>query len=337
AAALGDVPDSVMETVFPCFDIDLKTRVLGLCYRRSRDTTYSLLKRTYFLHRVLRLFDLQLKTDDREAQTLFEGFKDRWGLVHLLHELDLPESSVEDRNVREVFQLFKKSLRQFSLDMKGFFEIAPIKPTSVPITQRPAAEAPKTLKDRTEEARTDPAFASQVMEVIDKNKLNAVGHSGSKYSELIETLLAIPWGRFKRIDVSPQAFEEGLNHSHYGLQKPKEIVCDFFSNLIWRYKHFRESQPRSWQRNGSAFLFVGPPGVGKTSLAISIAENLGIPYHKMSLGGMRDEADLRGPGFTYEGSKPGAIVQGIIKMGVMNGMFIMDEADKTEKFAIATL
>jgi ATP-dependent Lon protease len=93
----------------------------------------------------------------------------------------------------------------------------------------------------------------------------------------------------------------------------------------------------SWRRNGSAFLLVGPPGVGKTSLAISIAQNLKIPYHKLSLGGMRDEADLRGHGFTYEGSKPGAIVQGIIKMGTVNGMFIMDEADKTEKFAIATL
>lgn len=70
---------------------------------------------------------------------------------------------------------------------------------------------------------------------------------------------------------------------------------------------------------------------------MSIARNLGIPYHKISLGGMKDEADIRGYGFTYEGSKPGLIVQGLIKMGVMNGMFIMDEADKTEKFAIATL
>jgi ATP-dependent Lon protease len=70
---------------------------------------------------------------------------------------------------------------------------------------------------------------------------------------------------------------------------------------------------------------------------MSIARNLGIPFHKISLGGMKDEADIRGYGFTYEGSKPGLIVQGLLKMGVMNGMFIMDEADKTEKFAIATL
>jgi hypothetical protein len=113
-------------------------------------------------------------------------------------------------------------------------------------------------------------------------------------------------------------------------------VCDFFTNLIWRYQHF-SGVDTPMNRSGSAFLFVGPPGVGKTSLAISIAENLGIPYHKISLGGMRNESDLRGHGFTYEGSKPGAVVQGLIKMGIMNGMFIMDEADKTEAFAISTL
>ena len=173
--------------------------------------------------------------------------------------------------------------------------------------------------------------------MIDKNKLNAVGHSGSKYSELIETLLAIPWGKIHQIEVSPEAFEDGLNRTHYGLARPKEIICDFFTNLIWRYRRFSEATAASWQQTGSAFLLVGPPGVGKTSLAISIAQNLGIPYHKLSLGGMRDEADIRGHGFTYEGSKPGAIVQGLIKMGVMNGLIIMDEADKTEKFAIATL
>ena len=201
----------------------------------------------------------------------------------------------------------------------------------------PAVQQTKTLKERIEEARTDPDVPQQVIELIEKNKMNAAGQSGAKYTELIETLLAIPWGKIKKIWVSPEEFEEGLNRSHYGLKKPKEIICDFFANLIWRYQHYRESEKRLWHRTGSALLFVGPPGVGKTSLAISIARNLGIPYHKLSLGGMKDEADIRGYGFTYEGSKPGPIVQGLIKMRATNGMFIMDEADKTEKFAIATL
>ena len=175
------------------------------------------------------------------------------------------------------------------------------------------------------------------MEIIEKNKISAVGHSGPKYTELIESLLAIPWGKVQKIDVRPEHFEEGLNHTHFGLKKPKEILCDFFTNLIWRYQQTYEEDKEGFCRTGSAFLFVGPPGVGKTSLAISLAQNLNIPYHKISLGGMSDETDLRGHGFTWEGSKPGAIVQGLIKMGIMNGMFIMDEADKTEKFAIATL
>ncbi len=198
-------------------------------------------------------------------------------------------------------------------------------------------EQPKTLKERIDEARANPDVPRPVIELIEKNKMNAAGQSGAKYTELIETLLAIPWGRIKRIRVSPEEFEDGLQRSHYGLKKPKELLADLFANLIWRYRHFRESEKQHWRRTGSALLLVGPPGVGKTSLAISVACNLGIPYHKLSLGGMKDEADIRGYGFTYEGSKPGPIVQGLIKMGVMNGMFIMDEADKTEKLAIATL
>ena len=176
-----------------------------------------------------------------------------------------------------------------------------------------------------------------MLAIIDKNRTNLDSHSSAKYAELIDTLLAVPWGMLHKIQVGPKEFTAGLNTTHYGLAKPKEIVSDFFSNLIWRYRKFHEDEAETWKRTGSVFLFVGPPGVGKTSLAISIARNLGIPYHKVSLGGMRDESDLRGHGFTYEGSKPGAIVQGLLKMGVMNGMFILDEADKTEKFAIAAL
>jgi len=334
---LADIPVTLLRDVFPMLDTDLKNRVLGECYRRSRDTSYSLLRRNDFLQRVLNLFLLIGEHDMEEAGAVFSVFKDRWGLVALFHELDLPETTLEDKEAKEIFALFMENMKRLVSREKNT-----IPPPSVPLRKTPTEEkAPekqaKTLKERIEEARNDPAFPCQALEVIDKNKLNAVGHSGPKYTELIETLLAIPWGKNRPINVSPEEFEAGLNRSHYGLEKPKEIVCDFFTNLIWRYRRHGAREDEQGQKTGSAFLFVGPPGVGKTSLAISIAENLGIPYHKISLGGMRDEADLRGHGFTYEGSKPGAVVQGLIKMGVMNGMFIMDEADKTEKFAIATL
>ncbi|MBI5571221.1 MAG: AAA family ATPase [Desulfomonile tiedjei] len=335
---LVDLPEGLLEQVFPIQDKDVKTRILGTCFRRSRDTTYSLLKRTTFLQQLLRLFELLVIDGNHVAEDVFNAFKDRWGLVALLHELGIPESSVEHRSIPEIFQVFKETLRRFSQETQGLFGGIPVAPAAAYVAPKTPAPLPvKTLKDRIDEAHADSRIPPQVLEAIDKNKLNAVGHSGSKYSEFIETLLAIPWGKIQQIGVSPEAFEDGLDRSHYGLAKPKEIICDFFTNLIWRYRSFTEESAATWRTNGSAFLFVGPPGVGKTSLAISIAQNLGIPYHKLSLGGMRDEADLRGHGFTYEGSKPGAIVQGLIKMGVTNGMFIMDEADKVEKFAIATL
>jgi len=335
--ALGDFPADSLEELFLFLDEELKTKILGEYCRRSNDTSLSLVQRAAQLQKILGLFTLLVDKDEKKARELFNTFRERWGLAVLFRELQLAEASIEDKKAEELFQLFKSALGGFARERKFPEPVAPPSSPGKVVESKGEVVREKTLKDRIEEARNNPAFPPQVMAVIDKNKVNAVGHSGAKYSELIETLLAIPWGKMEKVQVSPEAFERGLNESHYGLARPKEIVCDFFTNLIWRYRFYREAESYFWHRMGSAFLFVGPPGVGKTSFAISIAENLGIPYHKFSLGGMRDEADLRGHGFTYEGSKPGAIVQGLIKMGVMNGMFILDEADKTERFAIATL
>jgi endopeptidase La len=335
--SLSEMPNVFLQGLFPALDTDLKIRLLGEYYQKSRNTSYSLRRRNVYLEDMMHLFAIAVNHGEKEAQRVFHAFKDRWGLIYLFHELDLPDSSLEEKGDEEIFSLFKDNLAMFSTE-KG-----PGTPSHLPAqragkrTEELGPIPVKSLKDRIEEARNDPAFPRQAMEVIEKNKTSAVGHSGPKYTELIETLLAIPWGKIQKIDVRPEDFEEGLKRTHYGLKKPKEILCDFFTNLIWRYHQTHTEEKGDSHRTGSAFLFVGAPGVGKTSLAISLAKNMNIPYHKISLGGMSDETDLRGHGFTWEGSKPGAIVQGLIKMGITNGMFILDEADKTEKFAIATL
>ncbi|ROQ93364.1 S16 family serine protease [Desulfosoma caldarium] len=330
---LADLEDSLFAQVLSSLDADCRVQALGECWNRSRQTLLSLVQRTAFLEKLLRGFDALLEADPAEAPRALMAFRDRWGLWGLFHELGVPQEEVEHKDDDALFGLFAKHCKLF---LQGSSVGRPAQPPKPPQAPKPAPVV-KSLKDRIEEAKNNPAYPTQVIELIEKNKTLAAGHSGAKYSEFIETLLSIPWKKIKPIKVRVQDFEEGLHRTHYGLDRPKEIVCDFFTNLIRRYRQFDPLKAEGWERTGSSFLFVGPPGVGKTSLAISIAQNLGIPYHKISLGGMRDESDLRGHGFTYEGSKPGAIVQGLIKMGCMNGMFILDEADKTEKFAIATL
>lgn len=330
---LADLGEDLFAQVLIGLDTDCRVQALGECWNRSRQTLLSLVQRTAFLQRLFYGFDQIFTADPANAPKTLMAFRDRWGLWGVFHELGVPQEEVERKDDDALFGLFATHCKMF-LQKPGLAPKAP--PPKVPEPPKPTV-AVKSLKDRIEEAKTDPSTPPQVLEIIEKNKTLAVGHSGAKYSELIETLLAIPWKKLRPIRVSVKDFENGLHRTHYGLDRPKEIICDFFTNLIRRYRRFDPSRSERWERTGSAFLFVGPPGVGKTSFAISIAQNLGIPYHKISLGGMRDESDLRGHGFTYEGSKPGAIVQGLIKMGCMNGIFILDEADKTEKFAIATL
>ncbi|MFP5213198.1 MAG: S16 family serine protease, partial [Acidobacteriota bacterium] len=332
-SGLGALPQWALERVFPHLDTHIKTSVLGECYQAGLSPSNSLVKRASNFKRTLSLFSLSMREGRDEALQVFNAFREQWGVAYLFHELNLPEGALQDESdTVKLFDLFRSAVSEFT------GKTTPSETAEPPHLQKATSvQQPKTLKDRIEEARHDPRIPPAVMELIDKNKLNASGQSGAKYSELIETLLAIPWGRLGRVGIAAEEFEEGVNRSHFGLAKPKEIVCDIFANLIWRYKHLKADDLSQWKRTGSALLFVGPPGVGKTSLAISIAKTLGVPYHKISLGGMKDEADIRGYGFTYEGSKPGPIVQGLVKMGVMNGVFILDEADKTEKFAISTL
>jgi ATP-dependent Lon protease len=112
--ALGDIPEELLQGVFPSLDTELKTNILGECYRRSRDTAYSLMRRTSFLRKVIRLFVITLKNDAKEAEEVFDAFKGHWGLIYLFHELDLPETSVEEMDSEEIFAFFKESLEKLS-------------------------------------------------------------------------------------------------------------------------------------------------------------------------------------------------------------------------------
>ena len=133
----------------------------------------------------------------------------------------------------------------------------------------------------------------------------------------IETLLALPWKKKSRISKDLSAAEKILDRDHYGLDKVKERIVEYLA-----------VQQRVDKVKAPILCLVGPPGVGKTSLGQSIAKSTNRKFIRMALGGVRDEAEIRGHRRTYIGSMPGKILQNMTKVGVKNPLFLLDEVDK---------
>ncbi|MET3925303.1 endopeptidase La [Devosia sp. 2618] len=133
----------------------------------------------------------------------------------------------------------------------------------------------------------------------------------------LDTLLGLPWGKKSKVKRDLILAEKVLDEDHYGLEKVKERILEYLA-----------VQGRTGTLKGPILCLVGPPGVGKTSLGKSIAKATGREFVRMALGGVRDEAEIRGHRRTYIGSMPGKVIQSLKKVGKSNPLFLLDEIDK---------
>ncbi|MCG8616489.1 MAG: endopeptidase La, partial [Desulfobacterales bacterium] len=182
----------------------------------------------------------------------------------------------------------------------------------------PQPEGKKDYAQLIEDANMPEAVKQVAREELEK--LNAQGqgsHETHIIKNYLDLLVALPWTAARETDIDIEAAKTLLDAHHYGQEKIKERIIQHLA--VMKLKK---------EKQGSILLLVGPPGTGKTSLGKGIAEALQREYVRISLGGVRDEAEIRGHRRTYIGALPGRIIQGMKKAGKKNPVFVLDEVDK---------
>jgi ATP-dependent Lon protease len=179
------------------------------------------------------------------------------------------------------------------------------------------------------------AFPKEVKERVQKEvkrlKQLSINNPEAGYIRTwIDTVFELPWGKKSTDNADIQKAERVLNANHFGLKEVKERILEYIAvmQLSKRQEEKTKKTTKDKSRLPTILCFVGPPGVGKTSIGKSIAESLGREFAKVSLGGVRDEAEIRGHRRTYVGAMPGRIIAGLKQAKTSNPVFMLDEVDK---------
>ncbi|ADW68475.1 endopeptidase La [Granulicella tundricola] len=254
--------------------------------------------------------NLQLSIE--EKQELLEVFDPEVRLSKIADVLDV---AIEKLNIDRTVQSRVK--RQMEKAQKEYYLNEKIKAIQKELGRGEKSEFDE-LKKKIETAGMPKDVLEKSMQELKKLEAMPPMSAESTVSRnYLDWLLAVPWRKRSKEIRSIQLAEEVLNKDHYGLEKIKERILEFLAvrQLVKNPK-------------GSILCFVGPPGVGKTSLGQSIAKATGRKFVRMSLGGVRDEAEIRGHRRTYIGALPGQVIQSMKKAGTKNPVFMLDEIDK---------
>ncbi|MCE9522722.1 MAG: endopeptidase La [Alphaproteobacteria bacterium] len=174
------------------------------------------------------------------------------------------------------------------------------------------------LEDRIKKTKLSKEAGDKAMAEMRKlRQMSPMSAEATVVRNYLDWMLSLPWGKKTRVKKDLDEAEKVLNDDHFGLEKVKERILEYLA-----------VQQRAGRLRGPILCLVGPPGVGKTSLGKSIARATGREFVRMSLGGVRDEAEIRGHRRTYIGSMPGKVIQGMKKAKSANPLFLLDEIDK---------
>ena len=262
----------------------------------------------------------KMPTETKQGLLEIHALTERATALLAILEKDLEELSIKADIRRRTAETIDKRQREYFLQQ----EIETIKKDLGDTDGQAAKELREKAKDK--------LWPKAIAEVFEKEvkRLEHMHMFSPDYSnqlDYLNTMLELPWGIYSEDNYDLNHAQEVLNRDHFGLDKVKKRIVEYLAvqrQLALRTKKEKENHPVK----SPILCLFGPPGVGKTSLGKSVAEALGRKYARVSLGGLHDEAEIRGHRRTYVSALPGRIIDNIKKCGTSNPVFVLDEIDK---------
>lgn len=254
-----------------------------------------------------------MNADVPKKQELLEELDFRTRARLVMEHLTLESQLLEMRN-----EIQSKVREDMDRQQREYFLHQQIRTIQDELGDNPQEQDVREMEIRAKKKKWDDRVSKLFRKELDKlRRMNPQGAEYTVQLNFLDTLLDLPWNEFSKDNLELKHAQKVLDKDHFGLEKVKERILEYLAVLKLK-----------GDMKSPILCFYGPPGVGKTSLGKSVAKALGRNYVRMSLGGVHDEAEIRGHRKTYIGAMPGRVIQNLKKSGSANPVFVLDEIDK---------